>query len=101
MGREYLSVLSRAKDQRKSLRDLKAALMAYMQRNSLEAYDLGDCVKLLRKQTKRTEGLKREHIEGELRKRLPEGVEDAVTNMYNRRVSDVQDTLLVMQGKPI
>lgn len=101
LGREYHAAVRRAKEQRKIQRDMKAALMAYMQVNCIETYDLGDCAKLLRKQAKRTEGLKREHIEGELRARLPGGVEDAVANMYNRRVTDVQDVLVVMQGKPI
>lgn len=97
LGREYLAAVVRAKDHRKRLSDMKAALMAYMQRNNIEAYDLGDNAKLLRKQTKRTEGLKKEHIAGELRARLPEGVDDAVTNIYNRRVTDERDTLLITQ----
>ena len=99
LGREYLAAVGRAKEQRARLRETKAALMAYMQRNRVEAYDLGDGAKILCKPTKRTEGLKKEHIEGELRGRLPEEVKEVVENIYNRRVTEVQDVLVITQPR--
>lgn len=88
-----------AKDLRRTVKESEAAILAYMQDNNQAECDF-DGGRLVRKQAKKTEGLKKEHIEGELRKVLPEGVEQALTNMYNRRLTDVTETLAVVKAQP-
>lgn len=89
-----------AREQRKRTQEMQAAILAYMQEHGIDECSLPDA-RLVRKTTKKTEGLKKEHIEGEL-KRIMGGsggaaVEEAVTNMYNRRMTDVQETLAVVK----
>lgn len=88
------------RDQRKRTKEMQAAILAYMQAHGIDECALGDS-RLVRKHTKKTEGLKREHIEGELRRVLqPSALDEAVANMYNRRLTDVQETLAVVAASP-
>lgn len=88
------------KEGRARTRELQEAILGYMQ-----AHDIDECEwsggRLLRKRTKRTEGLKKEHIQGELRKLVGDdaSVESAMAAMYNRRLTEMQETLAVVRGR--
>lgn len=91
------------RDLRKRAKEIQTAILQHMQANNIDecSWDGG---RLVRKQAKKTEGLKKEHIEGELRKLLgseatSEAVDTAVTNMYNRRLTDVHETLAIVSEK--
>lgn len=81
-------------------KEMQANILEYMQEHDIDECALPNS-RLVRKRTKRTEGLKKEHIEGELKQILGEsggeGVERAVANMYNRRLTDIQETLAVLK----
>lgn len=87
------------KELRKRTREMQGNILEYMR-----AHDIDECEwtggRLVRKRTKKTEGLKKEHIEGELRKLVADGagVEQAVTAMYNRRLTDVHETLAIVKA---
>lgn len=86
------------REMRKRTREMQGAILQHMQDHGIDecAWTGG---RLVRKTARKTEGLKKEHIEGELRKRMDErAVEEAVTSMYNRRMTDVQETLAVVKG---
>lgn len=86
-----------ARELRKKAKELQGDILAYMQEHDIDECALPDS-RLVRKRTKRTEGLKKEHIEGELKRIMGgTGVEEAVTNMYNRRLTDMQETLAVVK----
>lgn len=87
-----------ARELRKRTQEMQASILAYMQEHGIDECSLPDA-RLVRKTTKKTEGLKKEHIQGELKKILGGGgdVEEAVANMYNRRMTDVQETLAVVK----
>lgn len=78
-----------------------------MQRQILEymrAHDIDECEwqggRLVRKQAKKTEGLKKEHIQGELLRLVggdDSAVNEAVAGMYNRRLTDVHEKLSVVK----
>lgn len=84
------------REHRKRTKALGDDILAYMQAHGIDECD-APAVRLVRKQTTRTEALKREHIQGELQRVLPDGAEQAVTNMYNRRLTDTQETLAVLK----
>ena len=88
----------RVKELRKRTRELQTALLKYMQDHGIDECNVSG-LRLVRKTTRKTEGLKKEHIEGELRRLgVGEKVDEAVTNMYNRRLTDVQETLAVVKA---
>ena len=95
---EQTRVAGTLRDMRKRTKEMQAGILTYMQDNGIDECALGHC-RLVRRQTKRTEALKKEHIEGELRRVLPEGVDEAMTNMYNRRVTDVKETVAVVAAE--
>lgn len=91
------------RDGRKRAKEKHDAILAHMKANGIDecAWTGG---RLVRKHTKKTEGLKKEHIEGELRRLLGAGtsqdaVAGAVTSMYNRRLTDMQETVAVVADK--
>lgn len=86
------------KEMRKRTREMQEGILRHMQDHGIDQCEWAGG-RLVRKQTRKTEGLKKEHIEGELRRRLDESaVEEAVAGMYNRRMTDVQETLAVVKG---
>jgi hypothetical protein len=91
-------VMGQARDLRKTCKEMQVRILAYMQEHNIDECALADS-RLVRKHTKKTEGLKKEHIEGELKKLVGvNGVDQAVSNMYNRRMTDVQETLAVVKA---
>lgn len=89
------------REQRKRIKEMQAAILQHMQSNGIDecAWEGG---RLVRKRAKKTEGLKKEHIEGELKKlqMSEDQVSEAVSNMYNRRLTDVHETLAVVEQQP-
>lgn len=87
------------KEVRTKARAMQEAILGYMQE-----HDIDECEwvggRLVRKRAKRTEGLKKEHIQGELRRLCAgdEDVESAVAAMYNRRLTEMHETLAVVRG---
>ena len=90
---------AKARDLRKDVRTLEAGLLGYMQNQNIDECAMDNGSRLVRKTTKKTEGLKKEHITGELRRVMADdgAVTDAVANMYNRRLTDVQETLALLK----
>lgn len=88
------------KEVRTKARAMQESILGYMQE-----HDIDECEwaggRLVRKRTKRTEGLKKEHIQGELRKLCADdaaAIESAVAAMYNRRLTELHETLAVVKG---
>ena len=87
-----------AKELRKRTLAMQESILGHMQ-----AHAIDECAwaggRLVRKRTKKTEGLKKEHIEGELKKLVGDGpaAGEAVTNMYNRRATDFKETLSLLK----
>lgn len=93
---EFATLQAQQRDARARIKDMHAAILAYMKARDMNEYEHGDC-KVVRKQTRRTEGLKKEHIEKELREVLPsDGADQALANITARRLSDIQETLKVI-----
>lgn len=84
---------------RKRASELKGEVLAYMRTHNIDECDLRDGSKLVRKKTKKTEALKKEHIAGELRKHLGSdaAADEAVHNMMARRATGEGETLTLVK----
>lgn len=104
---EFSAALAQAREAAASLREMRkrtkemqAAILEYMQAHGIDECALPDA-RLVRKSAKKTEGLKKEHIEGELKRVLDATVvEEAVAGMYNRRMTEAFETLAVVRKPP-
>ena len=80
-------------DLRKRKEDLGQQILQCMRENNIDECALADG-KLIRKQSKRTEPLKKEHIEGELKTVLePPQVNAAIEKMFGHRQTELKDVL--------
>lgn len=78
---------------RKKKSELADVIVQYMKRNDIDECTLKDG-KLIRKQAKRLEPLKKEHIMDELRTAVGESrAEDILVNIFSKRAVAEKDTL--------
>lgn len=94
---ELKALAGTMRDVRKQANDMKGRILEHMQAHAIDecAWSGG---RIVRKSTKKTEGLKKEHIAGELKRLMGDtGVDEAVSNMYNRRITDMQETLAILK----
>lgn len=83
----------RLRDIRKKKRELSEVIVEYMRKNDIDGINVKDG-KLVRKQSKRLEPLKKEHILGELSKAVGEAkAEDMLVNIFSLRAVTNKDTL--------
>ena len=83
----------RLRDIRKKKRELSEVIVEYMRKNDIDGVNVRDG-KLVRKQTKRLEPLKKEHILAELAKSMGQAqAEDALVNMFSKRAVTNKDML--------
>lgn len=96
---QQLAAAAELKTLRARVREMQGAILQHMQDNSIDECEWTGG-RLVRKKQKKTEGLKKEHIQGELRKLVADdaAVAEAVDSMYNRRLTDVQETLAVLKS---
>lgn len=93
------ALAAEAREHRKRTKELHDRIVEVMEAEGLDECGLSSGARIVKKETRRTEGLKKEHIQGELKKLVGSdvGVEEAVANMYNRRLTDVLATLSVVK----
>lgn len=99
----YVDLHGEIDAQTKRLRDIKKqqaqladSILEYMKLNKVDACELADDGgKLVRTEAKRTEGLKKEHIEQELLKEIkdPVKVSATIANIFSRRSVVSKDVL--------
>lgn len=83
----------RLRDIRKKKKELSEVIVEYMRQHDIDGVNVRDG-KLVRKQTKRLEPLKKEHILGELTKAMGETqAEDLLVNIFSKRAVTNHDTL--------
>ena len=81
------------RDIRKQKTELAGVIVEYMRKNDIDGINVGDG-KLLRKQSKRLEPLKKEHIMEELAKEVGEPkAENILVNIFSKRNVTNTDTL--------
>lgn len=96
---ELLNSAKQLRDLRKKKGELGEAIIAYMKSNGIDELQMADG-KLVRKQAKRTEGVKKEHILGELKKILDaEQAETAINNILLQRSTELKDSLRRTKAK--
>ena len=91
---DQLTEASRSlRDIRKKKKELADVIVEYMRKNDIDGINVKDG-KLLRKQTKRLEPLKKEHIMAELTKAVGETkADDILVNIFSKRNVTNKDTL--------
>lgn len=78
---------------RKKKKELAEVIVQYMKRNEIDGINVKDG-KLVRKEVKRVEPLKKEHILDELAKTVGETkAEDILVNIFNKRAVSNTDSL--------
>lgn len=83
----------RLRDVKKKKAELSEVIVEYMRKNDIDGVNVRDG-KLVRKQTKRLEPLKKEHILSELCKTMPETqAEDVLVNIFSKRAVTNKDQL--------
>jgi uncharacterized protein YdcH (DUF465 family) len=80
---------------RKQKTQLSDAILQYMQKNDIDGCKLSDGGKLIRKQSRRMEALKKEHILDELKKVVQDHTqcENVLVNIFSKRAVDTKDAL--------
>ena len=80
---------------RKQKNELSDAILQYMQKNDIDGCQLTDGGKLVRKQSRRMEALKKEHIMDELKKVVQDQsqCENVLVNIFSKRVVDTKESL--------
>lgn len=83
------------RDLRKQKNELSDVILRYMQKNDIDGCKLSDGGKLVRKQSRRMEALKKEHIMDELKKVVQDQsqCENVLVNIFSKRVVDTKDSL--------
>lgn len=80
-------------DIRKKKKELSQVIVEYMRKHDIDGVNVRDG-KLVRKQSKRLEPLKKEHILGELKKSMnEEQAENVLVNIFSQRNVTNTDTL--------
>ena len=92
---ELLRSAKKMRDLRKQKNELADAILCYMQKHDIDGCQLMDGGKLIRKQSRRMEALKKEHIMDELRKVVHDEshAETVLVNIFNKRTVDTKETL--------
>jgi hypothetical protein len=87
---------------RKRVTELRTEVLEKMREGGVDECGLPDGTVLVRKRTKTTEGLKKEHIAGELLKIVGSeaAADEMVANMYNRRVTGESEKLALLRPAP-
>lgn len=80
---------------RKQKNELADAILQYMQKNDIDGCKLGDGGKLIRKQSRRMEALKKEHIMDELKKVVTDQsqAENVLVNIFSKRTVETKEAL--------
>lgn len=80
---------------RKQKIELSDAILQYMQKNDIDGCQLSDGGKLVRKQSRRMEALKKEHIMDELKKVVQDQsqCENVLVNIFSKRIVDTKEAL--------
>ncbi len=92
---ELMAAAKRLRDLRKQKTELADAILQYMQKNDIDGCQLADGGKLIRKQSRRMEALKKEHIMDELKKVVRDDAqaESLLVNIFSKRGVDTKETL--------
>lgn len=87
-------VMKQLKDVRRKKTELGATILEWMRKNGYNECEMGDNGKLVRRECKRTEGLKTDHIMAELRRELGENrAEDVLKTINSRREVILKESL--------
>lgn len=83
------------RDLNQQQKELSDVILQYMKKNDIDGCALCDGGKLVRKQSKRMEALRKEHILEELKKvvQSDQQAEDVLVNIFNKRAVDTKDSL--------
>jgi hypothetical protein len=86
---------TQARELRGQLKELSEEILKYMRKNEIDVCTLNDGGKLVRSQSRRVKGLKKEHIFEELKKIVQneDEAEKALVNIFNKRTVDTVDAL--------
>lgn len=96
--RQQAAAAAALKGMRTRTKEMQAAILAHMQAHDVDELALADA-RLVRRRTKKTEPLKKEHIQGELRKLVGDvGADEALNSMNNRRLTEMQETLALVKA---
>jgi len=103
---EYIAVHDQLAEAAKQLKDVRAKktelaelIIDFMKNNEIDECALQDG-KLVRKESKRVEGLKKENVLEELKKAVgPSKADDILLNIFNKRAVTVKDTLSRTKSK--
>ena len=97
---QLLEAGKQLKDVRKKKTELADVILEFMRNNDIDECALQDG-KLVRKESKRMEGLKKEHILGELKKAVGESkADELLLNIFNKREVTMKDSLSRSKKKP-
>lgn len=98
--KEYIAVHDQLNETSKQLKEVrkKKTELAEVILDFMRANDIDECAlqdgKLVRKESKRVEGVKKEHILGELKKVVDEArASELIENIFNNRVVTTKDSL--------
>lgn len=88
-----------AKALRTRLAELKGRLLDFMKSHDIDECQLPDSTKLVRKRSKKTEPLKKDHISSEIRKLVPTAAaaDEVLNNMLSRRATEDTETLSLVK----
>lgn len=90
---QLLEAGKQLKDVRKKKTELADVILEFMRNNDIDECALQDG-KLVRKESKKMEGLKKEHILGELKKAVGESkADELLLNIFNKREVTMKDSL--------
>jgi hypothetical protein len=82
------------KDVRKKKAELASVILEFMRKNDVDECAMGDNGKLVRRESKRTEGLKNDHVVTELRRELGESrAEELLKTINAKREVIVKESL--------
>ena len=92
---QLLDAAKQLKDVRKKKSELADVILSFMRKNNIDECTTGDNGRLARKECKRTESLKQDHILGELRAVVGENrAEEILDNITKKREVTLKDSLV-------
>lgn len=97
---EYSEAQASLTTLRKRASELRTEVLSYMRSHDIDECSMPGGARLVRKRTTKTEGLKKEHIAGELRKLVGSeaATDEMVNSMYARRATGESETLALVRG---
>ena len=101
MVMEYSTAHTTLAALRKRATELRTDVLTYMRDNGIDECGMPGGTRLVRKRTKKTEGLKKEHIAGDIRNLVGSdaATDETVNNIYARRVTGESETLALVRGE--